>query len=249
MFKSQEDNATSTSEEITEEQHKKKYEEFLASLESSRAKLEGKSVEEIKELSLLELAKYFCDDYLLIIKQQKQSQILSDPTIYHEEPKHNAYIYLDKHTKPDMDKFTSAFDALRIKILNLSEADKIASGTFTILEAIKNNMTSLQSTAPVFCHDKISDLKSPIGDTLSNIVIRYWELLKSPYNRTTLEKIINSQDGTYLTEEQQSTVDVSYETFTMETVSYNISEQSQTLDSNIQVPTTGSSNLGDDDLA
>ncbi|WP_250311176.1 hypothetical protein [Rickettsia endosymbiont of Oedothorax gibbosus] len=96
MSKNQ-DNASLISDETTEAQ-RKKHEEFLADLEDVRAKFEEKSVEEIKKSSILELAKYFCNDYLLIIKHQKQSEKFSDPQSSEEEQL-KAHSYLDKHTE------------------------------------------------------------------------------------------------------------------------------------------------------
>ncbi|WP_341757128.1 MULTISPECIES: hypothetical protein [unclassified Candidatus Tisiphia] len=238
MSKNQEDNATFTNEKTTEEQ-RNKHGKFLASLEKSRAELEEKSVEEIEKLDMLDLAKYFCDDYLLITKHQKQSQIYSDLSNLEsssEELKHKAYIYLDEHTKPDMNKFISTFNILRVKTLNLSETEMY--NAFTTLEVIKNKLRHLPDSLD---YDEISNLKSSVGNTLSNIVIRYGELLGSSYNRTTFEE-------TNLAEEQSSTDNVSDETLPEVTMSFNISEQLQTLDNNIQVSTTGSSSLSDDDI-
>jgi hypothetical protein len=200
MSKNQ-DNASLISDETTEAE-RKKHEEFLAYLENVRAEFEEKSVEEIKESSILELAKYFCNDYLLIIKHQKQSEKFSDPQSSEEEQQ-KAYSYLDKHTESNIDKFITAFGELKIKTLKLLTSYETApSVPFTYwAEDIKSILNSLQSETLLSSFEKISDVNSSIGDKLFTAVLRYEQLLKSPDYQAILEKIINTEAETQKCEE------------------------------------------------
>ncbi|WP_425360710.1 MULTISPECIES: hypothetical protein [unclassified Candidatus Tisiphia] len=200
MSKNQ-DNASLISDETTEAE-RKKHEEFLAYLENVRAEFEEKSVEEIKESSILELAKYFCNDYLLIIKHQKQSEKFSDPQSSEEEQQ-KAYSYLDEHTESNIDKFITAFGELKIKTLKLLTSYETApSVPFTYwAEDIKSSLNSLQSETLLSSFEKISDVNSSIGDKLFTAVLRYEQLLKSPDYQAILEKIINTEAETQKCEE------------------------------------------------
>ncbi|MDN3030201.1 MAG: hypothetical protein QMO91_02400 [Candidatus Tisiphia sp.] len=176
--------------------------EFLAYLENVQAEFEEKSVEEIKESSILELAKYFCNDYLLIIKHQKQSEKFSDPQSSEEEQQ-KAYSYLDEHTESNIDKFITAFGELKIKTLKLLTSYETApSVPFTYwAEDIKSILNSLQSETLLSSFEKISDVNSSIGDKLFTAVLRYEQLLKSPDYQAILEKIINTEAETQKCEE------------------------------------------------
>ncbi|WP_341754002.1 hypothetical protein [Candidatus Tisiphia endosymbiont of Dioctria rufipes] len=260
MSKNQEDDATSTSKETIEKQHKK----FLDSLEKSRIELEGKSVEEIKKLSTLELAKYFCDVHLLIKYYQEYHQTYSDSSITSKELKHKAYIYLEEHTKPDIGKFITVFDTLKARVSQLQEYISSNSGSpFTIwIEPIMESMNNLQNLNPENLENMINNME------LVPVIAGFKQLLgnqslKDPL--ATWEMIINkgSKDAVAnLTEQDKTAIAASEAELGLELAllqaSYNIdrfTEEAKALEHCLQsedvsqVPTTGSSNLGDDDLA
>ncbi|MCC8398494.1 MAG: hypothetical protein LN569_04295 [Rickettsia endosymbiont of Labidopullus appendiculatus] len=256
MSKHQEYNATSTSEETTEAQ-RKKHEEFLGHLEKSRAELEEKSVEEIKKLSTLELAKYFCDDYLLIRDYQEYSQTYSDPS-FSEEQKHDLDIYLKQHSKPDIEKFIAAFDTLKTKVSQLQQCTKNSSTNFTIwIEPIMGSMNDLQNLNP-------EDIENMINNMVP-VVAGFKQLLKNPSLQEPLTawEMVISKGGkdavTNLTEEDKAIIAVSEEELELELSLFQVShkidrlkEEEKVLEQKLQgedVPTTGSSDLVGDDLA
>ncbi|WP_342279022.1 hypothetical protein [Candidatus Tisiphia endosymbiont of Myopa tessellatipennis] len=257
MSKNQEDNATSTSEETMDEKRKK----FLDSLENSRTELKEKSVEEIKKLSTLELAKYFCDVHLLIKHYQEYNQIYSDSSITSEELKHNVYIYLNEHTKPDIGKFITVFDTLKARVSQLQQCDQNSSQTkFNILwtTPMTSSLNKLQKLDPKNIENMIND------ETMQDILVGFRQLLDSPSLKDPLmvrERIIASKDAVAnLTEEDKTAIAASEEKLRVQVTSLQLSycidsfiENTNTLrqlgEDTSQVPTTGSSNLGDDDLA
>ncbi len=264
MSKTQEDNATSTSEETTEEQRKKQHEEFLDSLEKSRAEFEKKSEEEIKKLSILELAQYFSDDYLLIEYYQEYMRTYYDSSNNSEELKHNAYIYLQEHSKPDIDKFIALFDTLKTKVLQLSQYEQNSScNPFAIWTGpIMQSMNELQNLNP-------ENLKN-MTDEMQAVIAGFKQLLDSSSLQESLtarEMIIKNKDGkddvASFTEGEKDAIAVNDEGLELELTLLQIDnkidrlkEEAKKLEQSLpgkdvyQVPTTGSSNFdNDNDLA
>ncbi|MCC8372366.1 MAG: hypothetical protein LN568_06555 [Rickettsia endosymbiont of Pseudomimeciton antennatum] len=215
MSKNQEDNATSTS---------KIYEEFLASLENSRAKLERKSVEEIKKLSTLELAKYFCNIHLLIKYYYSFSS---------EEREQNSYDYLKQHTKPDIDKFIATFDTLKANILQLPYDPN----SQNLFPAWTGSMTFCLNKLQNLTPENLENMFKEMQGTFEKIVADFRQLLYTPSLKSSLNDAVAK-----LTEEDKASKK-ELEVTLLHKCHLQIEDVPQ-------VPTTGSSSdLEDDDLA
>jgi hypothetical protein len=255
MSKNQEDNATSTSEETIDKQHK-----FLDSLKKSRTELEGKSVEEIKKLGTLELAKYFCDVHLLIKYYQEYMQTYSE--FSNEVEKHKAYNYLEQHSKPDIGKLITVFDTLKARVSQLQEYILSNSGSpFTIwIEPIMEFVNNLQNLNPENLENMINNME------LVPVIAGFKQLLDNPSLKNPLAtwKMIINKGGkdavANLTEEDKIAIAASEEELELTLLQIDnkidrLKEEEKVLEIHLQgedvsqVPTTGSSNLGDDDLA
>ncbi|MCC8483426.1 MAG: hypothetical protein LN561_02540 [Rickettsia endosymbiont of Labidopullus appendiculatus] len=227
MSKNQ-DNYETTEAEIQE------YEEFFTPLEDIRTKFEEKSVEEIQDSSILELAQYFCAAYKLIEKYQIQSQNLSDSSNDSEETKHAAYIYLQQHSKPDTDKFIAAFNGLKTKlqvVLNSNYGNSDINESFkTWVAATKECLNKVQKED---FNDFFSEMpetdKPSIEKEIFLIVLAVNELVE----RTIYQEYVENITNTTITEEQKSNIDVGDKKLPEETAPSDIAESLQILDNTL----------------
>ncbi|UCM85400.1 MAG: hypothetical protein LF885_05280 [Rickettsia endosymbiont of Culicoides impunctatus] len=234
----------------TAEEQKEAFRKVFAPLEDVRAEFEKKSVEEIKESSILELAKYFCAAYQLIEQYQIQRKNLSDSSNDSDETKHEAYIYLDKHSKPDTDKFIEAFDVLKTKlqvILNSNYGNCDINESFkTWIAAIKYGLDCLKTKDfNAFFSETPEIDKSLIKEEVLFAFLGFKQFVETPIYQESIEKIIDITD---IPEKQESNIDIGDKKLPEKTVPSNIAEPLQILDTTLDtVPITGS-NLDGNDL-
>ncbi|MDR0329922.1 MAG: hypothetical protein LBH99_04630 [Rickettsia sp.] len=182
-----------------------------------------------------------------------------------EVEKHKAYNYLEQHSKPDIGKFITVFDTLKARVSQLQEYISSNSGSpFTILwiEPMMKFMNNLQNLNPENLENMINNME------LVPVIAGFKQLLDNPSLKdplTTCEMIINKggKDAVAnLTEEDKIAIAASEEVLEVELALLQIdnkidrlTEEEKVLEIHLQgedvsqVPTTGSSNLGDDDLA
>lgn len=210
------------------------------------------------------MAKYFCDVHLLIKYYQEYHQTYSDSSITSKELKHKAYIYLEEHSKPDIGKFITVFDTLKTNILQLQEYISSNFGSpFTIwIEPIMKSMNNLQNLNPENLENMINNMelvpvivgfKQLLGNQSLKDPLATWEMIT---NKGCKDAVAN------LTEEDKISIAASEEELELELTLLQIDnkidrlkEEEKVLEIHLQgeyvsqVPTTGSGNLGDDDLA
>ncbi|WP_375333637.1 hypothetical protein [Candidatus Tisiphia endosymbiont of Xenochironomus xenolabis] len=236
----------------TAEAEIQEYEEFFTPLEDIRAKFEKKSVEEIRDSSILELAQYFCAAYQLIEQYQIQSKNLSDSSNNREETKHKAYIiYLDEQSKPDTDKFITAFDALKTKlqvVLNSNYGNSDINESFkTWIAATKGCLNNVQKEDFNAFFSEIPETDKPsIEKEVLFTFLGFKQFVENPIYQESMEKIIITD----ISEKQESTIEICDKELSEEKAVSNITEQIlQILDTTLDtVPITGS-NLDGNDLA
>lgn len=254
MAKNQEYNATSTSKEITEAQCKK---EHVNSLEISRIEFERKSVDEIKELSIFQLAKCFYTNYLLIRDYEEHNQIYSDQ-FSSEKQKHESDVYIAQHTKPDMNKLIVTFEMLKTKVLQLPQYNQDGSSPFKSWNSnIRNHMDNLQDLTS----ENFESMTKETKETLQGVIADLEQLLSSlPYQNilATWEMVINKGDVTNLTEEDKLAIAANEEKLKLPPTYLSLNPDYLTGEGKValehylnreDVSITGSSDLVDDDLA
>lgn len=233
----------------TAEEQKEAFRKVFAPLEDIRAKFEKKSVEEIQDSRILELAQYFCAAYQLIEQYQIQRKNLSDSSNDSEETKHEA-IYLDKHSKPDTDKFIEAFDVLKTKlqvILNSNYGNCDINESFkTWIAAIKYGLSKLQKEDLNDFFSETPEVGKPlIKEEALFAFLGFKQFVETPIYQKSIEKIIDITD---IPKKQESTIEICDKELSEETVPSNIAEPLQILDTTLDtVPITGS-NLDGNDL-
>jgi hypothetical protein len=235
----------------TAEAEIQEYEEFFTPLEDIRAKFEKKSVEEIRDSSILELAQYFCAAYQLIEQYQIQSKNLSDSSNDREETKHKAYIYLEEHSKPDTDKFITAFDALKTKlqvVLNSNYGNSDINESFkTWIAATKGCLNNVQKEDFNAFFSEIPETDKPsIGKKVLFTFLGFKQFVENPIYQESMEKIIITD----IPRKQEPTIEICDKELSEKIAASNITEKMlPILDNTLDiVPITGS-NLDDNDLA
>ncbi len=156
------------------------------------------------------MAKYFCADYQLIEQYQIQRKNLSDSSNDSDETKHEAYIYLDKHSKPDTDKFIEAFDVLKTKlqvILNSNYGNCDINESFkTWIAAIKYGLDCLKTKDfNAFFSETPEIDKSLIKEEVLFAFLGFKQFVETPIYQESIEKIIDITD---IPEKQESNIDI-----------------------------------------
>lgn len=234
----------------TPEAETQKCEEFFTPLEDIRAKFEEKSVEEIKESRILELAQYFCAAYQLIKERQTQKKNLSDPSNDSEETKHAAYIYLQQHSKPDTDKFIATFDALKTKLQvvpNCNYGDSDINEFFkSWVVANKGCLNNVQKEDFNAFFSEIPETDKPsIEKEIFLMVLAVNELVENPIYQKSMEKIIITD----IPRKQEPTIEICDKELSEETAPSNIAEPLQILCNALDTVHITGSNLDGNDLA
>lgn len=208
------------------------------------------------------MKKLICDVHLLIRDYQKYMQTYSE--FSSEVEKHKAYNYLEQHSKPDIGKFITVFDTLKSRVSQLQEYISSNSGSpFTIwIKPIMKYMNNLQNLNTENLENMINNMelvpviagfKQLLGNQSLKDPLATWEMI---INKGRKDAVAN------LTEEDKIAIAASEEELEPELTLLQIDNQIDRLKAEekvleihlqgeyvSQVPTTGSGNLGDDDLA